>query len=425
MTTAKNNSSDNCSLNNDPLGFNVEKIRLDFPILARAVNNHSLVYFDNGATAQKPNTVINSISHYYKTINSNVHRGAHYLSDKATEEFENARTTIQDFINAASREEIIWTRGTTESINLVAQTWGRENIAKGDEIIISTLEHHSNIVPWQLLCKQSGAQLKVIKIKDNGELDFQHFKSLINDKTKLVAIGHVSNALGVINPIKEIIELAHAAGALVLIDGAQAVPHMIIDVQALDCDFYAFSGHKMFGPMGIGVLYGKADLLNAMPPWQAGGEMIETVSFEKETTFNQLPYKFEAGTPNVSGAIGMANAANYLNNLDRQLVHQYENFLLDYATAALSKIKGLKIEGFDCNKASVISFNIAGCHSQDLGMMLDQQGIAVRTGHHCVMPLMNALNLSGTVRVSLCFYNTTAEIDRLYQAIEKAKSLLL
>ncbi len=405
-------------------GFDVEKIRADFPILSLAVNGHSLVYFDNGATAQKPSTVIESIVNYYQTTNSNVHRGAHYLSDKATQKFESARSTIQNFINAPHREEIIWTRGTTESINLVAQTWGRENIKKGDEIIVSTLEHHSNIVPWQLLCQQSGAKLKVINVKQNGELDFTHFKSLLSDKTKLVAIGHVSNALGVINPIEKIIALSHQYGAKVLIDGAQATPHLILDMQKLDCDFYAFSGHKMFAPMGIGVLYGKKELLNAMPPWQAGGEMIEKVSFEK-TTFNQLPYKFEAGTPNVAGAIGLAVAADYLNSLDRNMLAGYENFLLDYATIALNKIEGMQIIGHDCKKASVLSFNIKGCHSQDLGMILDQQGIAVRTGHHCAMPLMDALKINGTVRASLCFYNTTEEIDRLCQGIKKAQSMLI
>ena len=416
-----NNSTDT---NKNTTHFKVDEIRADFPILSQSVNGKSLVYFDNGATAQKPNCVIDAISDYYQSTNSNVHRGAHYLSDKATQEFESARSCIQEFINAESREEILWTRGTTESINLVAQTWGNQNISKGDEIIISTLEHHSNIVPWQLLCERTGAILRVIKIKPNAELDFEHFESLLNKKTKLVAIGHISNALGVINPIEKIIELAHQQGSVVLVDGAQAMPHIVVDVQKLDCDFYAFSGHKMFGPMGVGVLYGKKALLEAMPPWQAGGEMIEKVSFEG-TTFNQLPYKFEAGTPNVAGAIGLAAAAKYMNSFDRNLLSDYEDFLLDYATAALTKITGLKIVGTDCEKASVISFNIEGCHSQDLGMMLDQQGIAVRTGHHCTMPLMDALHLSGTVRASLCFYNTTDEIDRLCQAIIKAKSMLV
>jgi cysteine desulfurase/selenocysteine lyase len=407
-----------------PSAMDIDAIRADFPILSQAVNGHSLSYLDNGATAQKPRQVIEAISGYYESTNSNVHRGAHYLSDKATQEFEQARETMQAFINAAHREEILWTRGTTESINLVAHTWGRQNITANDEIIISTLEHHSNIVPWQILCEQTGATLRVINICSNGQLDFEHFKTLVNAKTKLVAIGHISNALGVINPIEAIIKIAHKAGAIVLVDGAQATPHLVLDVQAMDCDFYAFSGHKMFGPMGIGVLYGKRELLDSMPPWQAGGEMIERVSFSK-TTFNQLPYKFEAGTPNVSGAIGLAAAADYLNSLDRDAIAQYENFLLDYATASLSKIEGLRIIGTDCEKASVVSFDIEGCHSQDLGMMLDQQGIAVRTGHHCTMPLMDALGLSGTVRASFCFYNTTDEVDHLCKAIIKAKSLLV
>lgn len=404
--------------------IDINAIRAEFPILSQAVNGHSLSYLDNGATAQKPRRVIDAINDYYETTNSNVHRGAHYLSDKATQQFEDARNTLQSFINAEHREEVLWTRGTTESINLVAQTWGRANISKGDEIIISTLEHHSNIVPWQLLCEQTGATLRVINILGNGQLDIEHFKELLNQSTKLVAVGHISNALGVINPIEEMTKLTHDVGALILIDGAQATPHVEIDVKALDCDFYAFSGHKMFGPMGIGVLYGKKQLLEAMPPWQAGGEMIERVTFAK-TTFNQLPYKFEAGTPNVAGAIGLAAAADYLNSLDRSAVSKYENFLLDYATAALSEIEGLTIIGNNCDKASVVSFNIEGCHSQDLGMMLDQQGIAVRTGHHCTMPLMDALGISGTVRASFCFYNTTEEVDNLCKAIVKAKSLLV
>jgi len=404
--------------------FDVQAIRDDFPILSESVNGQPLVYLDNGATAQKPKSVIEAISNYYQTTNSNVHRGAHFLSDMATQEFEQSRSTLQNFIHAANREEIIWTRGTTESINLVAQTWGRDNLKVNDEIIVSTLEHHSNIVPWQMLCERTGATLKIIDLKKNAELDFEHYKSLLNEKTKLVAIGHISNALGVINPIKDMIELAHQQGAIVLVDGAQAVSHLPINVQDLDCDFYAFSGHKMFGPMGIGILYGKKSLLENMSPWQAGGEMIEKVSFEK-TTFNQLPYKFEAGTPNVAGAIGLAAAANYLQKLNRELLVDYENFLLQYATTALNKINGLYIVGVDCEKASVVSFNIEGCHSQDLGMMLDQQGIAVRTGHHCAMPLMDALQISGTVRASFCFYNTTVEIDRLCQAIEKSISMLV
>ncbi|MCF6193771.1 MAG: SufS family cysteine desulfurase, partial [Kangiellaceae bacterium] len=347
--------------------LDVSTIRKDFPILSQQVNGSDLIYFDNGATAQKPQQVIDAISHYYQTTNSNVHRGAHYLSDKATQEFENARSLVQKFIGANSREEVIWTRGTTEAINLVAQTWGRTNIKAGDEIIISTLEHHSNIVPWQILCEQNDASLKVIQLTENAEIDLEHYQSLLSSKTKLVAIGHISNALGVINPIKEIIKSAHSVGAAVLIDGAQAMPHIEIDVTELDCDFYAFSGHKMFAPMGIGVLYGKKELLNEMPPWQAGGEMIEKVSFEK-TTFNQLPYKFEAGTPNVAGAIGLAAAINYLNNLDRSAILRYENELRDYATSKLKILEGMNIVAENADRASVISFNIDNCHSQDIGM---------------------------------------------------------
>ena len=345
------------------------------------------------------------------------------MSDLATKQFEDARSNVQQYINANDRKEIIWTRGTTESINLVAQTWGQTNLSIEDEIIISSLEHHSNIVPWQILCEKTGAKLKVVDVKPNGEFNFEHFQELLNDRTKLVAVGHISNALGVINPVSEIIQLAHDVGAKVLIDGAQAMPHLKIDVQQLDCDFYAFSGHKMFGPMGIGVLYAKQELLEAMPPWQAGGEMIEKVSFSK-TTYNELPYKFEAGTPNVSGAVGLSAAIDYLESLDRQAITDYENFLLDYATSKLSEIDGLTIIGSQCAKASVVSFNIDGVHAQDLGMMLDQQGIAVRTGHHCAMPLMDALNINGTVRASFSFYNTVEEIDLLHSAINKALSLL-
>lgn len=404
--------------------FEPESVRKDFPILREMVNNRSLVYFDNGATSQKPQSVIDAISNYYKTTNSNVHRGAHFLSDKATEQFEDSRRQIQAFVNAEHREEILWTRGTTEAINLVAQTWGDINISAGDEIIVSTLEHHSNIVPWQILCEKKNATLRVIQLDENQELDITHYRSLLCDKTKLVAVGHISNALGVINPIEEITRLAHQYNAKVLIDGAQAMAHLVIDVQKLDCDFYAFSGHKMFAPMGIGVLYGKRDLLDAMPPWQAGGEMIEKVSFDK-TTFNQLPYKFEAGTPNVAGAIGLSAAVNYLNQWDRDLLLSYENDLQDYAVAKLKEIPGMKIVAEMANRASVISFNIDNCHSQDIGMMLDQQGIAVRTGHHCTMPLMDSLGLTGTIRASLSFYNTKAEIDVMCEALVKAKSMLV
>jgi len=404
--------------------FNIEEVRNDFPILNEKANNQPLIYLDNGATSQKPQLVIDAINDYYQHSNSNVHRGAHALSDKATELFENARTKIQHFINAQHREEIIWTRGTTESINLVAQTWGRDNIKAGDEIIVSTLEHHSNIVPWQLLCDQVGAKLSPIKIKSNGELDFKHFKSIVSSKTKLVAIGHISNALGVINPVEDIIKIAHENDALVLIDGAQAAPHLEINVQELDCDFYAFSGHKMFAPTGIGALYGKKELLENMSPWHGGGEMIEKVSFSG-TTFNKLPYKFEAGTPNISGSIAIGAAVDYLNRFNRQELADYENELIEYATEKSKSIPELRIIGSDCDKTSVLSFIMEGFHSQDVGMILDQQGIAVRTGHHCAMPLMEALGLNGTIRASFTFYNTKQEIDKLFAGLEKAKMFLM
>ncbi|TQV87506.1 aminotransferase class V-fold PLP-dependent enzyme [Aliikangiella coralliicola] len=404
--------------------FDIKEVRSDFPILNEKVHNQSLIYLDNGATSQKPQTVIDAIDNYYQHFNSNVHRGAHALSDKATELFENARVKVQNFIRANSREEIIWTRGTTESINLVAQTWGRENIGAGDEIIVTTLEHHSNIVPWQILCESVGARLLPVNIKTNGELDYEHFTQLLSAKTKLVAVGHISNALGVINPVEDMIKAAHQVGAKVLIDGAQAAPHLVIDVQQLDCDFYAFSGHKMFAPTGIGVLYGKRDLLDAMPPWHGGGEMIEKVSFSG-TTFNKLPYKFEAGTPNIEGSIAMAAAIDYLEQFDRDGMTEYEMDLINYATEKAQSIPEMKIIGSDCNKTSVLSFIIEGCHSQDVGMILDQQGIAVRTGHHCAMPLMDALDLKGTIRASFSFYNTKQEVDKLFEALEKAKQFLM
>ena len=409
---------------NEKRSFDVDSVRQDFPLLQQTANNKPLIYFDNAATAQKPQSVIDSILNYYNTTNSNVHRGAHALADKATSDFEAARVKTQQFINAESREEIIWTRGTTESINLVAQSWGKQNINAGDEIIVTTLEHHSNIVPWQMLAESVGAKLLAVNIKENGELDLEHFESLLSDKTKLVALGHISNAIGVINPIKQIIDLAHQKGAVVLIDGAQAAPHVMIDVQALDCDFYVFSGHKMFAPTGIGVLYGKKALLDAMPPWQGGGEMIERVSFEG-TTYNQLPYKFEAGTPNIAGAIAMGAAIDYLQQFQRQELIDYEQSLIDYATEKARVIPAIKIMGDTPNKTSVLSFVVQGCHAQDIGMILDQQGIAVRTGNHCAMPLMEALNITGTIRASLTFYNTKAEIDQFFEALEKAITLLV
>ena len=404
--------------------MDIEQIRADFPILHQEVNGKPLVYLDNGATTQKPQVVIDAIADYYRTTNSNVHRGAHTLSDQATQMFEDARTTMQKFLNAAKSEEIIWTRGTTESINLVAQTWVRSNLQAGDEIIISGMEHHSNIVPWQMVCEQTGAILKVIPVLDDGSLDYDAYLKLLNEKTKFVAVIHVSNALGTINPVADIIREAHKIGAKTLIDGAQAIAHWEIDVQALDCDFYVFSGHKLFGPTGLGVLYGKEDLLNAMPPYQGGGEMILHVSFEK-TTYNVLPYKFEAGTPNIAGAIGMAAAVDYLNGLDRVALAKHEDALLAHANKLAAQTDGIRLIGTSDKKASVLSFLIEGAHPHDVGTLLDQQGIAVRTGHHCAMPLMDQFEIPGTIRASFTFYNTIDEVDALFKAIEKVKMFLL
>jgi cysteine desulfurase/selenocysteine lyase len=404
--------------------MDIEKIRADFPILHQEVNGKPLVYLDNGATTQKPQVVIDAIANYYRTTNSNVHRGAHTLSDQATQMFEDARTTMQKFLNAAKSEEIIWTRGTTESINLVAQTWVRSNVKAGDEIIISGMEHHSNIVPWQMVCEQTGAILKVIPVLDDGSLDYDAYLKLLSDKTKFVAVVHVSNALGTLNPVEDIIREAHKVGAKTLIDGAQAVAHWDIDVQALDCDFYAFSGHKLFGPTGLGVLYGKEELLNAMPPYQGGGEMILHVSFEK-TTYNVLPYKFEAGTPNIAGAIAMAAAIDYLNSLDRVALAKHEDALLARANELAAQTDGIRLIGTSKNKASVFSFLIEGTHPHDVGTLLDQQGIAVRTGHHCAMPVMEQFKIPGTIRASFTFYNTLDEVDALFKAIEKVKMFLL
>ena len=404
--------------------MDIENIRADFPILHQEVNGKPLVYLDNGATTQKPQVVIDAIANYYRTTNSNVHRGAHTLSDQATQMFEDARITLQKFLNAKKSEEIIWTRGTTESINLVAQTWVRSNVKAGDEIVISGMEHHSNIVPWQMVCEQTGAVLKVIPVLDDGSLDYNGYLKLLSDKTKFVAVVHVSNALGTLNPVEDIIREAHKVGAKTLIDGAQAVAHWDIDVQALDCDFYAFSGHKLFGPTGLGVLYGKEALLNAMPPYQGGGEMILHVSFEK-TTYNVLPYKFEAGTPNIAGAIAMAAAVNYLNSLDRVALAKHEDALLARANELAAQTDGIRLIGTSNKKASVFSFLIEGTHPHDVGTLLDQQGIAVRTGHHCAMPVMDQFEIPGTVRASFTFYNTLEEVDALFKAIEKVKMFLL
>lgn len=403
--------------------IDIQKIRNDFPILNQEVNGKPLVYLDNGATTQKPQCVIDAIANYYQTTNSNVHRGAHTLSDQATQLFEDARISLQKFLNANKSEEIIWTRGTTESINLVAQTWVRSNVGPGDEIIVTGMEHHSNIVPWQMVCEQTGASLKVIPVNDDGSLDFEGYKALLNENTKFVSVVHVSNALGTINPVKEIIDLAHEVGAKTLIDGAQAVAHWDIDVQALDADFYAFSGHKLFGPTGIGVLYGKEELLNAMPPYQGGGEMILHVSFDK-TTYNTLPYKFEAGTPNIAGAIGMAAAIEYLNGLDRIALAKHEDGLLAHAVELASQDADIQLIGTAPAKASVMSFLLQGAHPHDVGTLLDQQGIAVRTGHHCAMPVMEQFDIPGTVRASFTFYNTLEEVDALFAGINKVKMFL-
>lgn len=399
--------------------FDVAKIRSDFPILSQKVHGKLLVYLDNAATSQKPQCVLNAISEYYRCENSNIHRGVHYLSEKATQDYENVRTKIQRFINAPSVKEIIFTRGTTEGINLVASTYGRTNIHTGDEVIISAMEHHSNIVPWQMLCEEKGATLRVIPINDDGEIILDEYQKLLNRKTKIVSLAHVSNALGTINPIKHMIALAHRQGAVVLIDGAQAVPHLKVDVQELDCDFYAFSAHKMYGPTGVGILYGKYSLLDAMPPYQGGGDMIKSVTFEK-TLYNDLPYKFEAGTPNIADGIGFGAALDYVAQMDWQTVSEYEHELLHYATEILSGIGGVKIIGTAKEKTSVLSFVLDGVHPHDIGTILDQEGIAIRTGHHCAQPVMQRFNVPATARASLALYNTKEEIDKLAAGIQKA-----
>lgn len=404
--------------------FDVAKIRKQFPTLSRKVNNHALIYFDNAATAQKPEVVINALDSYYRTFNANIHRGLHALAEEATSTFELTRTTVQHFLNAARREEIIFTSGTTGSINLVAATWGRANLKAGDEVIISTMEHHSNIVPWQLICEEKGAALKIIPISDEGELDMDAYRSLLNEKTRMVSIAHVSNSLGTINPAKEIIKLAHNAGAVTLLDGAQSSVHLDIDVQSLDCDFFAMSGHKVYGPTGVGILYGKKELLDAMPPYMGGGEMIAEVTFEK-TTFNELPYKFEAGTPNIADVIALRSAINFVNETGRGVVRKHEDEILQYAQEQLRDIDGVRIIGTARHKTGVLSFLINGTHPQDVGVLLDQQGIAVRTGHHCTQPLMHRLGIPGTVRASFAMYNTIEEADALVKAVLKAKKMLV
>ncbi len=402
----------------------IQRIRQDFPILAQKAANHcDLVYLDNAATTQKPQCVIAAVNQYYTTCNANVHRAAHYLSDKATLSFEQARVTVKQFINARSDNEIIWTRGTTEAINLVASSWGESNLQPDDVIILSELEHHANIVPWQLVAEKTGAIIKAVRLNDDFSLDMAHYRQLLSQSPKLVAISHVSNAIGSINPIDTIISLAKTAGAVTLVDGAQAVSHFALDMQALDCDFYVFSGHKLFGPTGIGVLYGKAALLNAMPPWQGGGEMIDKVSFE-QTSFNQLPFKFEAGTPNIAGAIGLAAAIDYLNRFDRLQLHHHEQGLFHQVYHWMAQQPAIQLLCSGDNNVGIISFLIKGEHHQDIGILLDQQGIAVRTGHHCTMPLMASLGVSGTVRLSFSIYNDQNDVNALLQGLTKVIELL-
>ena len=404
-------------------GFDVERVRADFPILATEVHGKPLVYLDNAATSQKPLAVIDAIMRYYQGTNANVHRGVHYLSEAATEDYEAARQTAAQFIHAPHLHEIIFVRGTTEGINLVAQTFGRSRVGAGDEILITAMEHHSNIVPWQILCDEKGAKLRVAPINDNGELLLDEFAKLLGPKTKLAAVTHVSNALGTITPLKRMIELAHAQGVPVLVDGAQAVPHLKVDVRALDCDFYTFSGHKVYGPTGIGVLWGKTALLEAMPPYQGGGDMISSVTFEK-TSYNKLPYKFEAGTPDIAGVIGLGAALKYLTGLGIDNVAAHEHDVLEYGTKKLLAIPDVRIIGTAEDKAGVISFVMENAHPHDIGTILDQEGIAIRTGHHCSQPVMDRFGVPATARASLAVYNTRSEMDALARGIEKVREIL-
>jgi cysteine desulfurase/selenocysteine lyase len=403
--------------------FDVAAIRKEFPVLKRKVKGKNLVYFDNAATAQKPKVVIDALVNYYHQYNANIHRGIHSLAEEATAAFEATRDTVKNFINAKSREEIIFTRGVTEGINLVAATYGRQNIKEGDEIIISGMEHHSNIVPWQMLCLEKKAKLKVIPVDDNGELMMSEFSTLISSKTKLVSIVHASNSLGTINPVKEIIEIAHRHNIVVLVDGAQSSVHLNIDVQDMDCDFFASSSHKIYGPTGVGVLYGKKELLEEMPPYMGGGEMIKEVTFD-HTTYNELPYKFEAGTPNIADTVAFKAALDFVNEVGKENIRRHEEALTKYAMDKLSKIDGVRLIGTAKHKTSVVSFIVEGVHPQDMGILLDNYGIAVRTGHHCCQPLMNRFEIPGTVRASFAMYNTKEEVDELVKGVEKAIKML-
>jgi len=402
--------------------LDVHKIRCDFPILRQRVRGRKLVYLDNAATSQKPQVVIDAIGQYYEQGNANIHRGVHFLSEHATEEYEGARRTVQSFLNAADASEIIFVRGATEGINLVAQTYGRTKVHAGDEVLITAMEHHSNIVPWQILCEEKGARLRVAPISDSGELLLEEFERLLGPRTKIVAVTHVSNALGTINPVQRVIEMAHRGNIPVLVDGAQAVPHLKVDVQALDCDFYVFSGHKVYGPTGIGVLYGKSALLDAMPPYQGGGDMISSVTFEK-TIYNKLPYKFEAGTPHVAGAIGLGAGIEYVNGLGMDNIAAYEHELLAYATEAVSAIPGIRLIGTAKEKAGVLSFLLDSIHPHDIGTILDHEGIAVRTGHHCAQPVMQRFGIAATARASFALYNTREEVDALVEGLQRVREV--
>ena len=398
--------------------LDVARIREDFPILKTMVNGKPLVYLDNAATSQKPQAVLDTLNRYYTEENSNIHRGVHYLSQVATKDYEDSRAKVRSFLNAPDDKQIIFVRGATEGINLVAGSYGRQNVGAGDEVIVTAMEHHSNIVPWQILCQEKGASLKVIPINDDGELLLDEYEKLLSPRTKLVSVVHISNSLGTINPMEQIIEMAHARGVPVLVDGAQSAPHMAIDVQKLDCDFFVFSGHKVYGPTGIGALYGKMDLLESMPPYQGGGDMIKSVSFEK-TSYNDLPYKFEAGTPNIAGVIGLGAAIDYLNGLGMDITRAHEDSLLEYGTERLSNISRVRLIGTAANKASILSFVMDGVHPHDIGTILDSEGIAIRAGHHCTQPLMERFGIPATARASLAFYNTEEEIDLLVRGIDK------
>ncbi|MDD9983156.1 MAG: cysteine desulfurase [Gammaproteobacteria bacterium] len=402
--------------------FDVERVRAEFPILEQTVNGRPLVYLDNGATSQKPRRVIDAIRRYYESDNANVHRGLHALSERATNAYEGARDAVRTFLNAADRREIVFVRGATEGLNLIAQSWARPRLEPGDEIVITTMEHHSNIVPWQLVCRQTGAQLRVAPIHDSGELDMEAFANLVSERTRIVAVAHVSNALGTVNPVRQVVETAHAAGATVVLDGAQAAAHAAIDVRALDCDFYVFSSHKCYGPTGMGVLYGRAELLEATEPYQGGGDMIRTVSFE-ESTWNDLPYKFEAGTPNIAGAIGLGAAIEFMSALGMDAIAAHEREVLEYATERLGELDGIRIIGIAPEKAGILSFVVEGVHPHDVGTIVDQHGVAIRAGHHCAMPLMRRYRVPATSRASLALYNTRADIDALVESLHRVKEI--